>query len=439
MAWPVLAGFLIILTFMLIGFPVAFAFLLGTLASLLLLGMNPAFVTSVSYQFVDSWVLLAVPLFLLLGGLVDKGGLADKLLAFVSSLAEGVRGGYGIVIIVTTMFLSAMCGTTMGSVAAIGPMLIPRLERIGWDRRYTTMLICVSGFLGVIIPPSVGLIILGYATEISVGALFMGSLIPGIVTGTLMIIVNCWLAPRWIRQVADPGDSAVQTQAKAAIVWPDVARRGLVAFPALLVPVIVLGGIYGGVFTPTEAGAVASFYTLLVGVFVYRTLKRGHIRPVLKEGAVVTAYIMIIASFAMVFNRVLLTKGVPQFLAGSILTLSQNPKVLFLLANAVLLMLGMFVEPVPILLIMGPLMLPIFREVGVNPIHYGVVVNMAVSIGSITPPFALNLFMGQRVGQVPYHRLIRPLLPFLFLACVPGLLLTTYVPQLVLWLPQLLR
>jgi C4-dicarboxylate transporter DctM subunit len=424
---------------MLSGLPVAFAFLAGVLLSALLLGMSPSFVTSLSYQFVDSWVLLAVPLFLLLGGLVDKGGLADRLLAFVTSLVGGVRGGYGIVIILTTMFLSAMCGTTMGSVAAIGPMLIPRLERIGWDRRYTTTLICVSGFLGPIIPPSVGLIILGYATEISVGALFIGSMIPGIITGGLLIAVNSWQAPRWVHKVEDVGGGEIESQTKARVVWADVRKTGFKAIPALVVPVIVLGGIYGGVFTPTEAGAVGAFYALLVAVFAYRVLRRSHLRPVLKEAAIMTAYIMIIAAFAMLFNRVMLTKGVPRFLAETILGLSQDPRMLFLLANVILLVLGMFVEPVPILLIMGPLMLPIFREVGVNEIHYGVTVNFAVTMGSITPPFALNLFMGQRVGQLPYQALIRPLLPLLFLACIPGLILTTYVPELSLWLPELLR
>ncbi len=421
---------------MVLGCPLFICFGSSALTAIYLLNMGFGQVTSKAFGVLDSFPIMAIPFFVLAGDLMAKGGLASKLIDLAYAILGKIRGGLGAVIILSSMFFGALSGSATATSAAIGSVMIPRMEHYGYRRPYSSALVGASGWLGALIPPSMVLIIYGVVANQSIAALFLSTVIPGVLLGFLFMLVNFWLSPRYMMprssaETAYPPKFGIAEYTQG--IWKAFYR----ALPALTTPLIILGGIYGGAFTPTEAGAVACAWAIITGAFVYRSLPAREIVASLLEGAVLTASIFIIVTFVAVFSRVLIVNYVPQMLLDFILSLSANKYLTLLLINVVVLVVGMFIEGITIVLVLCPLLLPIAKAFQVDLVHFGAILTLNIGIGTITPPMAINIFVASSVGEVSIQEITKPILVFLLLGSLPVLLLTTYIPALALWLPNL--
>jgi C4-dicarboxylate transporter DctM subunit len=344
-----------------------------------------------------------------------------------------VRGGLAAVAIVASLFFGALTGSGLTSVAALGPILTTRMEKYGYDKRYSIAVIAASGFMGHLIPPSIPLMVYGLLTEQSIAALFASTIVPGVLLAMFYIAINFVFVNRWMGE-RDP--SVVDTRSGT---WLQrTASDTRIAIPALLFPIIVVGGIYLGVFTPTEAAAVACAYATLIGVFIYKGLRRQNTWKAILDSAATTAMVVILVGSGMFFSRMLLRVGVAEAMAAFVLHISTNTVVILLAVNILLLILGMFMDTLVLLIIVVPLLLPLFDAIGMNLIHAGAMVVLNCGIGMVTPPYAASLFVGARIADVPVHQIAKPALMFVGLGALPVLFLTTYIPQISLWLPVLI-
>lgn len=422
---------------MILGMPLFICFGSSALVAIFLLDMGFGQVTSKAFGVLDSFPIMAIPFFVLAGDLMAKGGLASKLIDLAYAVLGRVRGGLGFVIILSSMFFGALSGSATATSAAIGSVMIPRMEHYGYQRCYSSALAGASGWLGALIPPSMILIIYGVVANQSIAALFLSTVIPGIMLGFLFMVVNFWLSPRYMMtnvsaEEEHPSESGFTEYMKG------IRQAFYRALPALTTPLIILGGIYGGAFTPTEAGAVACAWAIITGTLVYRSLPAREIIASLLEGAVLTASIFIILTFVAVFSRVLIVNYVPQTLLDFMLSLSTKKYVILLLINMLVLISGMFIEGITIVLVLCPLLLPIVKAFHVDLIHFGAILCLNIGIGTITPPMAINIFVASSVGEVSIQEITKPILVFLLLGSLPVLILTTYIPSLALWLPRLI-
>ncbi|MFC1964949.1 TRAP transporter large permease [Chloroflexota bacterium] len=422
------------LALLIIGVPIFWSFFISAIAIMLLLNLSPDFIPSVGFYAVYHPTLLIILYFILAGELMSVGGMAERMTSFANSLVGKIRGGLAAVGIVSSLFFAALTGSGIASVAGVGGVLIPRMEQYGYDRRYSTAVICSSSFLGYLIPPSIPVIIYAFVAQQSIAALFLSTVIPGILLAISYLLVNHFTCRKWIHPVSDEGITPKTT--RGSII--EVGRTGFRAFPALLTPVIILGGIYGGVFTPTEAGAVAVVYALIAGGLIYRQMKLKQTSEIFVRTAITFGMMLIMLVFGMGFTRILVQQGFAEQMAVTTLGFSRNPYVILAMLNVLLLFLGMFIDLIVIIIVIVPLLLPLLSGMDFNFIHIGAVLIVNVGIGVITPPFAISLFLGSRVGNVPYLQLVRPVLPFLFFAAIPVLIITTYIPHVSLWLPTLI-
>jgi len=423
---------LIILALIGLGLPIAFSFLSGTLVFVGLTGMKTSFITSVAYQGLDSFALMAIPFFLVAGDIMNLGGLANRLIAFTGALMSRIRGGLGGTIPVASMFFGALTGSGTATVAAIGSIMIPRLEQYGYDKRYTAALTAASGSLGYLIPPSMLGIIYGVISDTSIAAVFLATILPGIYWGVSNIVINAVICKKW---QTEPNEK-VAAEVQPGAYWPHLGSTTWAAIPALLMPVIILGGIYGGVFTPTEAGAVSCAYALPVGLFIYREVKLREVLKVFVISSRTLGVLMIILSMVLVYTRVLVLEGVPQDIAYWLTDVTESKYAMLLILNIIFLIAGMFLDAVTLTLIMTPLMMPAATAMGIDPIHLGTILFVNIGIGTFTPPMATNLFVVARVSDVKFQSTLKPLIPFLVFGALPTLFLTTYVPWVSLWLPK---
>jgi tripartite ATP-independent transporter DctM subunit len=432
--WQAILGILLFFVFLAAGLEILWSFVLAGATIYILLGLGVGDIPRIVYHNIDKDVLMAVAYFILAGGLTGEGGIADKLVAWVHDLVGWIRGGLAAVITITSLLFGAITGSGLTSIAALAPLLVGRMEKFGYDRSYSTGIICVSGFMGLLIPPSIPLMIYALLSDQSVAALFASTIIPGCMIAGFYLITNFFFCKRWTKPV-----SGINEAGEISEPWlKRFARHTWVAFPALLFPVVIVGGIFGGVFTPTEAAAVACVYALVVGVFVYRRLRWGTLTKALRESLGSIGMIMILVGFGMVFSRVLLRVGVAETMTAAILGVTESPVVILLLINVLLLVLGMFMETICILLITVPLLLPLFDAIGMNLVQAGAVICVNVGIGQVTPPFAVGLFLGARIANVPLTQIVKVAVLFIGLGALPVLFLTTYIPELSLWLPTLI-
>ncbi len=374
----------------------------------------------------DSFPLIAVPLFILAGDLMQHGGMSRRLVGFANSLIGHIRAGLAYVNVLACVFFAAISGSSPATVAAIGSNLIPEMEKVGYTRRFSSALTASSGMIGVMIPPSIPFIIYGVTAEVSIGKLFLAGVVPGILFA-IMFMVIARLLLRKDRDIAESTASfskeAVKTSFRESI-W------------ALLVPVIILGGIYSGVFTPTEAGAIAVVYALLVGLFVYGDLTFSDLPKVFADSARTSGSILVLVIMATAFGRLITIARIPSDIALSLTSLSDNPIVILLLINLLLLVIGMFMETISSIIIMTPILLPVATAVGVDPIAFGVIITVNLAIGFCTPPLGVNLFVASSISGVSIEKLSKSILPF-FVGMLILLFLITYVPAISLTLPAL--
>ena len=376
------------------------------------------------YASLDKYPLVAVPFFILAGNLMEAGGISERMVDFAKSVVGGIQGGLACSCVLTCMIFAAVAGSSVATTFAVGAILIPAMVKHGYPTPFAASLQASSAELGVIIPPSIPMILFAVSTDTSVGELFIAGILPGILIGGALMFYVWFYARRNGLGKAD-GEGRLS-------LWPALKRAWL----ALLMPVIILGGIYGGVFTPTEASVVAVVYALVVGIFIYRRLSLSLLSKTLHKSVISTAVIMFVIANAGVFGFLLNRAGVPDAL-GQWLSHLFHDKYLFLLGvNAALFVIGMFIETSASIVVLAPLLLPVAVQFGVDPAHFGIIMVVNLALGMVTPPFGVNLFAACTVADIPLERLIKPLLPFVgvVLAC---LMLITYVPEISLFLKQM--
>jgi C4-dicarboxylate transporter DctM subunit len=407
-----------------LGIPVAIS--LGAAASLTMLLFSDQTLLSVAQKFFHTMLvypLLAVPFFILAGTFMTSGGAAQRMVAFANSLVAHHRGGLAIASVLACAFFSAVSGSSPATVIAVGSIAIGGMVASGYTRPFATGVICNAGTLGILIPPSIVLVIYGAVTETSVGALFMAGILPGVMLTLIMMLT--------LRIIA--GRRNMPRQEKAG--WREVFRTGREAFWAMLLVVIILGGIYGGVFTPTEAAAVAAVYSFLVAVLIYRDVPLAKVPTVVIDSAKVTAMLMFIIANAYIFAFVLTSEQIPQMVSQIIIDLGMPPWAFLLAVNLLLLAAGQFVDPTSVVLILAPLLFPIATDLGIDPVHFGIIMVVNLEIGLVTPPVGLNLFVATGVANMSLEGVIKAAYPWLLLL-LGFLVVVTYVPALSLGLPR---
>lgn len=432
-SFGIIGGLVIFVVLLAIGLPIPWVFLASSIVALILLDSSLGFVGATAFHSLYNYLLMAIAFFIFAGTLMSQSGIADSLIRLANSLVGRIRGGMAAVGVVSTLFLSSLTGSSLPCISVMIPIMVPRLEKFGYDRRYSTAILCASSFLGYLIPPSVPVLIYALVSVTSVAAVFLSTVFPGILLAGGYLIVNYFYSPKWMKPTDEVAE--LPTTFKGRV--KEVGISTWLALPALGSPLIILGGIYGGVFTPSEAGAVAVVYTLLIGLFVYRKLKLKNTWEMTKETLTTLGMFAALLAFATVFVRVLIREGVAQSGAEFVMGVFTEPYLILLMLNIFVLILGMFIDGFPIMLVVVPLILPLVTGIGLNLVQLGAMVVINVGIGVITPPYAIALFVGSRLADVPYSQIVRPLLPFLFFVAIPVLFLTTYFPWLSLWLPTL--
>lgn len=409
------------LLFFVLTVPVAIAVGLANMAGVAWEGrMTFLVIAQQLYAALDKYPLVAVPFFILAGNLMESGGMSNRMVEFAKSLVGGVQGGLACSCVLTCMIFAAVAGSSVATTFAVGAILIPAMVRHGYPAPFAASLQASAAELGVIIPPSIPMILFAVSTDTSVGELFVAGIGPGLlIGGALMIYV--WLYAR-------RHGLGLQDGVGRLGVWTAFRQAWL----ALLMPVIILGGIYGGIFTPTEASAVAVVYALIVSMFVYRSVKWGDLSKVLHRSVVSTAVIMFIIANAGVFGFLLNRTGIPAAMGMWLGELFSSPMMFLLGVNAALFVVGMFVETSASIVVLAPLLLPVAMQFGIDPAHFGIIMVVNLALGMVTPPFGVNLFAACSVAGISLEKLIRPLLPFVvvILAC---LMLISYVPEVSLW------
>jgi C4-dicarboxylate transporter DctM subunit len=422
------AGFLVVALFVLLFLRVPIAISLGLSSILTMLLFADQSLVSLAQRFFSAlqvYPLLAIPFFILAGALMTTGGVAKRMIAFANSLVGHFRGGLAMAALLACALFAAVSGSSPATVVAVGSIMIAGMARSGYTREFAAGLICNAGTLGILIPPSIVMVVYGAVTETSVGDLFIAGIVPGLVlTGMLMTAV-AFLARRL--------DLPRQPRAD----WRTVLRSGRDAIWGLLLIVIILGGIYSGVFTPTEAAAVSAAYAFFIAVFIYRDVRLREVPKVVAEAAKVTAMLMFIIGNAYLFAFVLTTEQVPQAMSQWITESGFPPWAFLIVLNLLLLAAGSFMEATSVVLIFAPIMFPIAVALGIDPIHLGIIMTVNMEIGMITPPVGLNLFVTSGIAGLPVTKVIRAALPWL-VVLLAALIIVTYVPWVTLVLPQAL-
>lgn len=373
-------------------------------------------------------VLLCIPLFVFAGALMSESGIADALLRLCDLVMGRFRGALGAVAVFTCAIIGAISGSGLTGVAATGPLLIPRMVSQGYDRAYATALIANASVLGLLIPPSINMVVYGWVTETSILACFLSTLVPGVLLMVVFCIANWFYAKRKVIPVSKiPFAKTVK----------ELPSATLAAFPALLMPVIILGGIYGGIMTPTESAAVAAAYAIPVGFMIYHGLKGGGVVKAATDSATAVGSIMVMILFGLMLSQQFVFGGLPQELAGFLLSVTDNKIVLLLLINAVLIFVGMIMNDATGILLMAPLLLPLTKAIGINPVHFAAIIGVNLAMGTLTPPFAGILYFSMRIGQVEFARIIKPITILLCIGYLPMCFIVTFCEPLALWLPRL--
>ncbi len=418
--------FLSFVVLLLLGFPVAFSLGVSSLFYLLVKGVPLSIIPQKMYSGIDSFVLLCIPAFIVAGNLMNTAGITRRIINFSNAIVGHIRGGLALANVAASMIFAGISGTALADTASIGAILIPAMKEEGYDADFSAAVTASSSTVGPIIPPSVPMIIVGTLTGLSVTRLFLAGAIPGVILGFSLMAITYYLSVK--RNY--PKEERLSLRA--------VFRTFLDASWALGMVVLILAGILGGIFTPTEASVVAVVYALLVGILVYRELKPGDIPRIVIESVRMTTSVMVLVGLARLFAWIITTERIPQLVAQGILSISTNPFVVILLINAILLFVGCFMETVAALVIFVPVLLPVAMKIGMDPIHFAVMVVLNLIIGLTTPPVGVCLFVAANIARISLGDLVKANIPFL-LVLLAVLFLVSYCPPLSLTLPGLLR
>ncbi len=422
---------LILLIVLLIGCPIPLAFFASSIYLILVNGYDPGFLLPYGFSKMNSMILLTIPLFVMAGAIMDKGGIGDKLVGLVEITAGKIKGGMGIVTIVTCAIFGSVTGSSSATVSCIGSIMMPKLAKNGYPRGLSAALLANSGVLGILIPPSTLMILYGWIGNVSVLACFLATVIPGIILVILFSLINLFLVRNNPNIEVQEKENFVDTAKK-------LGRKTWVATPALLMPVIILGSIYGGIMTPTEAAAVSVIYSIPVGFLIYKQLKVKSFIEILIESATTTGVIMVMLFAVMILSRVYIMENLPQKILVALSSISDSKIVLLFMLNIFMIIIGMLMDDVSAVLLCTPILLPVAIQLGVHPVHFAAILGVNLGMGNVTPPTAPLLYLAGRIGKAKINDMLMPSAYLIVFAWIPTLVLTTFVPSLSLYLPRLI-
>ncbi|MGY6568229.1 MAG: TRAP transporter large permease [Salinarimonas sp.] len=423
-----MAGFMLVamVFFFALGIPIAIAILAASIGGMTLFTPLPLILVAQRLMTtLDSFPLMAIPFFILAGNLMEAGGISRRLVEFAKSLVGGVQGGLACSCVLTCLIFASVSGSSVATTFAIGAIIIPAMLRHGYPKSFAASLQATSAELGVIIPPSIPLILYGVSAEVSIGELFVAGIGPGLLIGAALIIFvyiycrkNGWGKEDHVGRLG---------------LWQATKNASL----ALIMPVIVIGGIYRGVFTPTEASVVAVVYAFVVGVVIYRAISFADLLAVLRRSVIASAIIMFVIAAAGLFSFLITRAGVPAAIGAWISQVISDPMTFLLVVNLFLFIVGMFIETSAAIIVLAPILVPVAIAFGVDPVHFGLIMVVNLALGMITPPFGVNLFAACQVANVPLERIIKHLVPFVFVV-IACLAVVTYVPSVTLFFRDML-
>jgi tripartite ATP-independent transporter DctM subunit len=432
MEFGIVAALCVFVVIIAIGVPLGWGFLSSTIVGLWGLNQSLGFIAGTFYHSINNYILMGIAFFIFAGALIAQAGLAERIVRFSYALVGNLRGGLIVVAIIASVIMGALTGSSLPVISALIPLLVPQLEKYGYNRTYTTSVLCSCSFLGYLIPPSVPAMIYCLIAQQSVAAMFLATVFPGLLLAGGYMIVNYFICPKYIDESKAPPlmEAALRRKERLVATWS--------ALPALGAPAIILAGIYGGFFTPNEAGAIGVVYCLIVGFLVYRDLTPKRFWTAILTSVLTVGMINLMIATGTVFTRLLIREGVAQTVAAFILGMFESKVMILIMMNIFLLILGMFIDGAPIMILAVPIILPLIRQLDVNLIQLGAIVIVNIGLGVVTPPFAISMFVGARLADVKYIELIKPMMLFFILVGIPVLLLTTFVPALSCWLPSVM-
>lgn len=421
------ALFIGLIIFLILNVPVGIAIGCASLAAVLTLGnLSSTFIAATLVTASDSFPLMAIPLFILAGELMGSGGVSRRLLNVCNAFFGNITGGLAICTVVVCMFFAAVSGSGPATVAAVGSMVVPTMLEKGYSKRFTLALIACAGSIGVIIPPSIPMVVYGVATNTSISSLFMAGFGPGVLIG-LSLIAFCYY---YCKKMGWKGSGEKYTfREKMMIVWD--------AKWALINPIIILGGIYAGVFTPTEAAGVAAIYAFVCGVFIYRELNFKNLFSTIGTAFSTNGTTMIIIGCATAFAKILTMEQIPAQISQAILGISQNEIIILIIINIFLLFVGCIMDTTPAMMVLAPILLPIAVSFGMSPVQFGLIMVVNLAIGFCTPPLGINLFVAARVGNEPLDTVIKGIIPFI-IVMIADLFIITFVSPVSMFIPNML-
>ena len=406
--------------FLVLGLPIAFVLAISALMATLYLGYPIDIICQRFFTAIDSFPLMAIPLFMLAGSFMSKGGITSAIINFALSIVGGIRGSLAHVVAISGVIMGGISGSGVADTAALGTVMVPEMKKRGYNVEFSAALVAASGSIGLIIPPSIAIIIYGVTTQSSIGDLFLAAIVPGVAIGFGFLIYSWW----YTHKHGYPAEGAVPFKEKVL--------RFRTAFWALLMPVMIIWGIRGGVFTPTEGGAVVAVYALVLSLFVYRKLKIKDIIPVCIDAAINTAAIAIIIAATSLFSWILASERIPQMLSLALVSISDSKIILLLIVIGLLLFCGMFLDSSPAILLLAPILAPAMQVVGVDMVQFGIIMVITLTIGLLTPPVGTALYVSSNVTKVPLTRLSIKVLPFIIIMLLITLIIAV-IPETVTW------
>ena len=425
--------FIALFVLLVIGVPVGFAIGGATMLSMLLCSdLNMVVNAQYCYSGIFSFTVMAIPFFMLAGTIMSTGGIAKRIVNFASALIDFVNGAIGCVTIIACCFFGALCGSGMATASAIGSMMIPEMKKKGYDPAYAATIVCFGGIVGPIIPPSLSFVLYGASTNTSIPKLFLAGVLPGILIGVIFVCANiimCTMSGTDLRKNSQTVVEKVPMGVSMANRLKNIAKATADGFWALLAPVIILGGIYSGIFTPTEAACVSVIYSIIISLFVYKDMDLKGLYDTFLSTSVLNGATSFLLGTSTVFSTFMTFEKVPQMITEFLTGVSDNPYIVLMFINVFLLIVGCFLDTVPAIIVMAPMLLPTVEAMGINPIHFGVIMAVNLALGLCSPPYGCNLFVGAAVAKIKMESMFKYIIPY-FIVGILALLIITYIPWL---------
>ena len=425
--------FITLFVLLVIGVPVGFAIGGATMLSMITCS-DLSMVTNAQYCYsgIFSFTVMAIPFFMLAGTIMSTGGIAKRIVNFASALIDFVNGALGCVSIIACMFFGALSGSGMATAAAIGSMMIPEMKTKGYDPAYAATIVCFGGIVGPIIPPSLSFVLYGSSTNVSIPDLFLAGVLPGVLIGVVFVITNiimCTINKTDLRKNSYTVVEKVPMGQSMMKRLKNIGKATKEGFWALLSPVIILGGIYSGIFTPTEAACVSVIYSLVISLFVYKDMDLKGLYNTFLDTAVLNGITSFLLGYSTVFSTFMTFERVPQMITEFLTGVSDNPYVVLMFINLILLVVGCFLDTVPAIIVMAPMLLPTIEALGIDPVHFGVVMSVNLALGLCSPPYGCNLFVGAAAAKIKMESMFKYIVPYFIIGTIT-LFVITYVPAI---------